>query len=242
MRISNINHVLILGDGGIGKSLAKEIKRLNPHSKIHITSRRIKNSNDSYQTHLLDPLKESSWHKFTLELKEETETLDLVISTYGVLHNPEGLKPEKSLREISLEKMIESFSINAFTAPLIAKNVQPFLSSQEDSVLAFLSAKVGSLSDNRLGGWYSYRASKAALNMFMKNIAIEYSRKKMKTKVLSIHPGTTLTKLSEPYLSGSSLKLWSPEETALHIIDTIQSSLDIESGSFLNWDGAELPW
>lgn len=242
MKLSNAKEVLILGNGGIGKSLGKEIKRLNPTSNIHITSRRIKSNNDSIQTHLLDPLKESSWQKFILELKEETERLDLVISTYGVLHNPEGLKPEKSLKEISMDKMIESFSINAFTAPLIAKNLQSFLSSKEESVLAFLSAKVGSLSDNKLGGWYSYRASKAALNMFMKTISIEYSRRKMNTKVLSIHPGTTLTKLSEPYLSGSSLKLWSPEDTAMHIIETIESSSHFDSGSFLNWDGSELPW
>lgn len=241
MNWSQAMNVLILGDGGIGKALASEIKAQNPNAQVHITSRRLKNNSPDFHSHILDPLKESSWQRFVLELQEQTTSLDLVISTYGVLHNPEGLKPEKSLREIDMDKMIESFSINAFTAPLIAKNLQPFFSSTHNSFLVYLSAKVGSLEDNRMGGWYSYRASKAALNMFMKNISIEFSRRKLKTKVLSVHPGTTLTKLSEPFLSGSSLKLWSPEETARHVLNTVFST-QCGTGSFLNWDGEVLPW
>ena len=162
MNLDLVKNVLILGDGGIGKALAEEVYTKNPNINVHITSRRLKSNSSNFNTHILDPLKESSWQNFILELKEQTTALDLVISTYGVLHNPDGLKPEKSLREIDMDKMIETFSINAFTAPLIAKNLHSFFSSTNDSMLVYLSAKVGSLEDNRMGGWYSYRSSKAA--------------------------------------------------------------------------------
>jgi NAD(P)-dependent dehydrogenase (short-subunit alcohol dehydrogenase family) len=241
MSLSHINRVLILGDGGIGYALAEEINSRNPKAQIHISSRQIKKNSSKFILHFLDPLKESSWQKFIIELREQTTTLDLVISTYGVLHNLEGIKPEKSLREIDIDKMIEVFSINAFTAPLVAKNLEPFLNSSKESHLIYLSAKVGSLQDNGMGGWYSYRASKAALNMFMKNISIEFSRKNLKTKVYSIHPGTTVTKLSEPFLKSSNLKIWSSEETAKHILNTIYST-NSSTGSFLNWNGEVLPW
>lgn len=242
MNINEMNNILILGDGNIGKALAQKIYYANKKSKIHLTSRSIKDSEGPFTIHTLDPLSDMSWHNFTNELQKVSPSLDLVISTYGVLHSKEGLRPEKSLREIDLSKMIESFSINAFTAPLIAKYLQPFFSKNTPSILAFLSAKVGSIEDNKIGGWYSYRASKAALNMFIKTISIEYSRNKLKTKVLSIHPGTTLTKLSGPFLKTSHLKIWTPEQTSVHILNVLENSEDVENGSFLNWDGTELPW
>jgi NAD(P)-dependent dehydrogenase (short-subunit alcohol dehydrogenase family) len=110
------------------------------------------------------------------------------------------------------------------------------------SVFATISAKVGSISDNRLGGWYAYRASKAALNMFIKNIAIEFARNKKKIILLSLHPGTTKTELSEPFTKNTKYQLHTPIETAKNLLSVIENKTLDDSGKFFSWDGEELPW
>ena len=179
--------------------------------------------------------------KLNIQLKEETSKLDLVVCTIGVLHN-ETIKPEKKLEDITLEGLRESFTVNAFAPALAAKNLLPFFSKEKMSVFGFLSAKVGSITDDQLGGWHSYRASKAALNMLVKNIAIELTRRRFKTVALAIHPGTTDSKLSRPYIRAAGLKVWTPEETAGHLIKVIEDAELKETGHFENWDGSELPY
>jgi len=236
---SNPENILILGAGAIGNALVDNFKKAYPTSNIIYTSRTC--CNDELQCWQHNPLKDESWKKLQSRLKEKLDHLDIVISTYGSLYTAE-YGPEKKLEDINMAQMLETFQVNAFSAPLSAKYLLPFFRNEKRSVLAFLSAKVGSISDNRMGGWYSYRASKTALNMFIKNISIEYDRLKLNTSVLAIHPGTTKSKLSEPFLSSTNLKAWTPEETAEHIIQTISSSAPKESGVFKNWDGINLPW
>ncbi|MCO4753594.1 MAG: SDR family NAD(P)-dependent oxidoreductase [Bacteriovoracaceae bacterium] len=242
-KLKKIDNCLILGGGTIGQALAHEIAQTTGANDIFITKRDSKAlklpNNCELITH--NPLDEESWEKLVAKLRTKIKTLDLVISTYGLLHN-DHLEPEKKLSDIELQNLIEVFSVNAFTAPMSAKYLNPLLSRNDPSAFVFLSAKVGSIQDNNLGGWYAYRASKAALNMFMKNISIELKNKQLNTTVLAVHPGTTISPLSEPYIGGINHKIWSPEETAQHICEVV-STLDMSmSGTFKNWDGTSLPW
>lgn len=187
-----------------------------------------------------DITQDEDFDKGLATLQAHISQLDLVIYCVGVLHH-DHLSPEKSLRQISREGLMEYFQVNSIGGILLAKTLQPLLKHSQRSVLAFVSAKVGSIEDNRLGGWYGYRASKAALNMFIKTTAIEYSRKNPKTLVLSLHPGTTDTDLSKPFQRNVPPgKLFPVERTVGQLVDVINQAE--QSGQFFSWDGSIIPW
>lgn len=140
----------------------------------------------------------------------------MILNTVGVLHSS-TLGPEKSLREISFATLTESFQVNAFLTPLIAKHAKPCLDRKGPFLMAALSAMVGSIADNSSGGWYSYRASKTALNMFIKNISLEFKRSFPESIVLAIHPGTTDTGPSRPFSKNVKHQIWTAEQTAQHL-------------------------
>lgn len=193
------------------------------------------------QEYLFDTTDEQQWSQIFSRLKDEYQDFDILISCVGWLHD-KNFSPEKSLKDISLDHMLQSFSSNYFASALFAKYSEPLIAATRPSDLIFLSAMVGSIADNRIGGWYSYRASKAALNMLVKNLAIYYSRKKPQCKVLSVHPGTTDTKMSRPFSSAVKHSIWSPQKTAEHILDVVASTSLQQSGLFFKWDGSQLEW
>ena len=173
-------------------------------------------------------------------VQASVQTLDTVLYCVGILHTS-TLSPEKSLRQISREGLNQYFQANAIGGVLLAKHVLPLMKHKNRSILAFISAKVGSIEDNRLGGWYGYRASKAALNMFIKTTAIEYARRSPKTLVLSLHPGTTDTDLSKPFQRNvPPEKLFPVERTVQQLMDVINQAE--QNGQFFSWDGNILPW
>jgi NAD(P)-dependent dehydrogenase (short-subunit alcohol dehydrogenase family) len=176
------------------------------------------------------------------QIQESVKQLHLAIYCVGVLHD-QNLTPEKSLKQINAENLIYSFQVNSIGAVLLAKHLMPLFNKTEPSIFASISAKVGSIGDNRLGGWYGYRASKAALNMFLKTTAIEYSRRCPKTIVVALHPGTTDTQLSQPFQKNVPTdKLFSVEQT-VELLSQVISGLSLkDSGEFFSWDGAQLPW
>ncbi len=243
--MSSVKKCLILGGGNIGLALGRQIKKKLPEAAVVVTKRSIEDVPKEQKEELTflphDPLKEGSWSSLAQTLENDFSELDLVISTYGVLHN-DTLAPEKKLEDIKLSNLVEAFSVNTFTAPLAAKYLMKIVSKGSPSTFVFLSAKVGSIADDSTGGWYAYRSSKAALNMMVKNMAIEFKNRNKKTFAVAIHPGTTETHLSKPFLSGFSLKVWSPDETAEHILNVISEIGPEKSGSFLNWDGSTIPW
>ena len=232
---------LILGAGrGIGFAMAEVLRERG--FSVHGTYRDEQRAQELFELndvsrYRVDPLNENELGSLATSLKEVR--FDLIINCIGILEYKSS--PEKGLRSLNLETMEEVFKVNTFITPLVAKHFYRHL--KEDSVLCSLSAMVGSIEDNRIGGWYSYRASKTALNMFMKTIAIEFARRKMKTKVLSIHPGTTKTGLSQNFLKGVSHKVWEARGSAENIIrNVIENADEYESGAFVNWDGATIPW
>lgn len=162
----------------------------------------------------------------------------LVILATGVLHLP-GVLPEKRLADLSLVAMEEIFRINTFGPALMMRHFAPLLDRQR-SVMALLSAKVGSLGDNRLGGWYSYRASKAALNMMVKTASIEMRRTHPGAVLVALHPGTVKSALSRPFRGDEIGR--QPLEAAAAMLETLDSLRSEDSGSFVAYDGARLPW
>ena len=240
---ANAKVAVILGSNkGIGLAFAKELSQNYPTLKIYgvhrIGSSSIELSEiERVETVEMDIFDENQVKSFISGL----ESVDLFINTVGFLHDNE-IQPEKSLRDFSLESSLEVFKVNSLLTPVWAKYLKGILSKSDPSLFLCLSAKVGSIEDNRIGGWYSYRASKAALNMMLKNISIEFERYKLKTFVVAVHPGTTITDLSKPFISQTKYKLWQPIETARNIIAAFQSQKTQESGIFLDWKGGHLPW
>lgn len=175
-------------------------------------------------------------------IKADVGRLHLALYCVGLLHDG-PFQPEKSLRSLSSEQLLRYFQVNAIGAGLLAKHLMGVLRHSEPSLFAAVSAKVGSIGDNRLGGWYGYRASKAALNMLIKTTALEYERRCPKTQVILLHPGTTDTELSEPFQGNVPPgKLFSVERTVRQLLEVLARVSPGDSGKFFSWDGTELPW
>lgn len=167
--------------------------------------------------------------------------LHLVISTLGILHQ-DGAKAEKSLSQLDLATLQASFASNTFAPILLLKHLLPLL-RKHPATFAALSARVGSIGDNRLGGWYSYRASKAALNQLLHTASIELKRLNPAATVLALHPGTTDTELSRPFQANvPDGKLFTPAFSARCILEQIECCGPTDSGSFRAWDGQAIDW
>ncbi len=190
----------------------------------------------------LDLTDEAQIERTIAKIKSETSELHYIINCVGVLHDG-AMQPEKSLRHLNGDQLLKYFQINSIGAVLLAKHVQPLLKHRDRSVLATISAKVGSIGDNQLGGWYGYRASKAALNMFMRTTALEYKRTCPNAIVVNLHPGTTDTRLSKPFQkSVPPEKLFSVDRTVRQLLDVIDQLENHQSGEFFSWNGTQIPW
>jgi NAD(P)-dependent dehydrogenase (short-subunit alcohol dehydrogenase family) len=190
----------------------------------------------------LDVAHESQIAELVQTIQTITRQLHWVVNCVGMLHDG-ALQPEKSLRQINAEQLLQYFQVNSISAALLAKHLLPLLKHRQRSIFASISAKVGSIGDNQLGGWYGYRASKAALNMLMKTAALEYSRKSPNTIIALLHPGTTDTRLSDPFQRNvPPEKLFSIERTVNQLWTVLNQLEPIDSGQFFSWDGTALPW
>ncbi len=169
-----------------------------------------------------------------------TSPPDLVIVATGLLHG-ETLSPERDLRHLSAAAFAENFAINAIGPALVAQAFLPLLPKGRKTVFAALSARVGSISDNRLGGWHAYRAAKAALNQIIRTIAIEQARKNPDTIVLGLHPGTVDTGLSKPFQRNVKT-LFTPTESAAHLLKVIDQATLASSGNLYDWKGEAIPF
>jgi NAD(P)-dependent dehydrogenase (short-subunit alcohol dehydrogenase family) len=164
----------------------------------------------------------------------------LIIIATGLLHSSVH-SPEKSYKETDPTWMAENYALNTIGPALIAKHFLPLLSREERCVIGFLSARVGSNSDNLLGGWHSYRASKAALNMLVKNYALELARTHKRAVCVALHPGTVDTALSKPFQGNVAPgKLFDQERAALQLLDVIDGLRAVDSGKIFAWDGEEI--
>tara|TARA_B110000211_G_scaffold92345_1_gene107659 strand:- start:198 stop:896 length:699 start_codon:yes stop_codon:yes gene_type:complete len=225
--------LVIGGTGSIGSAIINELKNQN-FTKIISLGR---SSNPP-----LDLLDESSIKKAADFIKNQPGSLCLLFDATGILHNEDqNQMPEKTYKNIDLTFMKKNFEINVMGPALIMKHFLPLLDTDQKSIFATLSAKVGSISDNRYGGWYSYRASKAALNQMIKTASIELKMKNKNAVCVAIHPGTVTSKLSKPFQK-DNLKIQSNEESAKNIVQVMTNLKINDSGLFFDWSGDIINW
>jgi len=176
------------------------------------------------------------------QLKEFTGSISRVCICHGLLHT-DSLWPEKRLEDIKPEALHEIFQANAVVPALWLKLLHRVLKGKQPTIVAALSARVGSITDNRLGGWYAYRSSKSALNMLLKTIAIEYARRVKNVKLISFHPGTTDTALSKPFQATvPEGKLFTPEFVAERLTGIMDNAVVDGQLSYLDWDNKTIPY
>jgi NAD(P)-dependent dehydrogenase (short-subunit alcohol dehydrogenase family) len=221
--------VIIGARGGIGAALADALEK-DPNYAQVIRLHRESNP----PVNLLD---ESSIAAAAASLTAALPPISLVLVATGLLHSNQN-GPEKSLRELDPDWMIENFRINAVGPALVAKHFLPIMAKQGPICFAALSARVGSISDNRLGGWHSYRASKSALNMLIRNIAIEWQRKNPQSVVVGLHPGTVETALSAPFKGNPAHERFSPARAAGDMLSVLHGLKPEQSGQIFAYDGS----
>lgn len=236
-------HIMIAAvfgsSGGIGRALVSALLARGEFQQVFAISRSGA-PHDGAVVRQADFLDEDALTAIASELSA-AGPLTLVLVASGLLSDGEGLQPEKTYRHQSLENFQRVFEANTFAPALIAKHLLPVMPKKERSVFAALSARVGSISDNRIGGWHAYRASKAALNMLIRNYAIEQARRAPGAICVGLHPGTVDTSLSQPFQSGvTEGKLFTPEQSAGYLLDVIGNLTLEDSGKCFDWAGKEV--
>jgi NAD(P)-dependent dehydrogenase (short-subunit alcohol dehydrogenase family) len=225
---------VVIGSGGIGSALVEALRAAGEgkaFDDIVVLGRR--------STPALDLLDEASIAACAAWLAARG-SVELVIDATGILHGP-GMTPEKSWRELDPAVLAQAFAINAIGPALLMKHFLPLLARDRRAVFATLSAKVGSIGDNRLGGWYAYRASKAALNQLVRTASIELRRSRPQAICVALHPGTVDTGLSAPF-ARSGLQVQAPGVAAQRLLTVLAGLKADDSGEFFDYRGERLPW
>ncbi|MBO9426249.1 SDR family NAD(P)-dependent oxidoreductase [Labrenzia sp. R4_1] len=224
--------IVIGATGGIGSALVRVLDETGPYDRVVGLSRR---------THPgLDLLDETSIQAAAKWVAGQGDDLRLVFDATGALTLGDR-KPEKSLRELDPQALAESYAINAIGPALLMKHFHPLLPKEGKSVFATLSARVGSISDNSLGGWYGYRASKAALNQLVRTASIELARRKPHAICVALHPGTVRTPLTEGFAK-SGLEVQAPEKAAERLLSVINGLTPAETGGYFDHMGERIEW
>lgn len=232
--------VVVGATGGIGRALVAALLAEGEVGAIHALSRSGEAFPGQVEAGRLD-LEDEGSIAAAAERIGRTGPVGLVLVATGVLHGP-GLAPEKSWRALEADSLARAFRINAIGPALVAKHMLPLLPPRGRAVFAALSARVGSIADNRLGGWYGYRASKAALNQLLRTLAIEAARTRPDAIVLGLHPGTVATGLSAPFQAGvAAERLFTPAEAAGHLLRVVRAAKPADSGGLYAWDGSPIP-
>jgi len=225
---NNSTAIIIGASGGIGHAFVKYLKSQDNFSNVMELSR----SGNDFDYTDEGKVKDAA---DTID----SQSIDLIICATGFL----GLEPEKSLKDLSMNKFQHVFEQNTFGPAMVMKYFAPKLKRDSKSVMAFLSARVGSIEDNRLGGWYAYRASKAALNMTIRNAAIEVGRINKNAIICGLHPGTVDTNLSKPFQGMvPEGKLFTSEFSTNSMLSVIDG-LDVQDSGFIfDYDGQKIPF
>ncbi|VVT07238.1 Short-chain dehydrogenase [Sphingomonas sp. EC-HK361] len=219
--------VVIGASGGIGKALADAIE--DEGVDVHRLAR-------SFGSRHIDLTDEES----IAAAATTVGSPDLVIVATGLLHDGEH-GPEKAMRDLDPTWLARNFATNAVGPALVAKHFLPVMPRSGRCIFAALSARIGSISDNRLGGWYGYRASKAALNQFIRTIAIEERRRNDGTIVVGLHPGTVDTALSKPFQGNVGPgRRFAPDRAAVQLLDVLDGLKAPDSGKVFDWEGREI--
>lgn len=242
------NYLIIGGIGGIGRAMVEQIITNKDHKVFATYYRNVPDIEaDNLSWLPMDVSSEASIKEGIETVSQQTAHIDWVINCVGLLHTEQS-QPEKALRQVETDFFMQNMQVNALAGLLIAKHIKPLLAKAERShaqpaIFATISARVGSISDNQVGGWYSYRMSKAALNMGMKNLSIEWARSLKEVCIVVMQPGTVNTQLSAPFQSNvADGHLFSPAYSAECLLEVLSNMSADQSGSFVDWAGESIPW
>ena len=238
------NIAVIGANGGIGGALIQTLSKNSAEAKLVAFSRgqRI-NADFDGLTAKLELENENSIIEAANLVEKKVGSLSAIYVATGILHENGGIQPEKSSRSLDPYALDKLFRINVIGPAIVAKHFIPLLRKDSKSVFACLSARVGSIKDNHLGGWYAYRASKAALNMIIKTLSIELSRTNQNAICVGLHPGTVDTALSKPFQSNvPPEKLFAPEKAANALLSVVDGLKPIDTGQCFAWDGEKIPF
>lgn len=235
--------VLVVGaSGGIGEAIASGLAAKSSVTSVYGSSRgqALGFEHPKLKRVCIDFDDQQSLVDAASLIAQEGHLSCIVVAT-GMLHD-QSIFPERSLKELDAQALSRVLAVNTIGPALLAKHFVPLLAKEGPSVLAFLGARIGSISDNRAGGWYSYRASKAALMMLVKTLSIELRRTHPQACAICLHPGTVRSSLSEPFVGASSRrKCFSPQESAQKLISVLHGLTPAQSGLHLDYAGLEIP-
>ena len=233
--------VAIIGaSGAIGQAFTTLLSQQTSVEKTYAFSRHPIPPSEKIVSHAIDLMDEDSIANAASKLDQTPP--DLILVTTGMLHD-QNIQPEKSLKDLRADNFQTVFAINTIGPALIAKHFLAACPHDYPVVFAALSARVGSIQDNRLGGWYTYRASKAALNMILKTVSIEIHHRNKQAIVVGLHPGTVNSQLSKPFQANVPAdKLFTPEFSATQLLNVINNLKVEDSGKTFAWDGSEIPY
>ena len=234
--------VVVGASGAIGRAFVEQLLRRPDVELVYGLSRSAVEVEDSRFLSLSVDYQNPQTLQKAAETIAKTSPLDLVIVATGLLHAEDGFGPEKSLRQLDADALSRAYLINAVGPMLVAKSFLPLMVKTEKSVFAVLSARVGSISDNRIGGWYGYRAAKAALNQMIRTAAIEQARRWPQGVIVGLHPGTVDSNLSKPFQRNvSPEKLFSPQQASAAMLSVLERLEADDSGKVFAYDGSEVP-
>lgn len=234
-------NIAIIGAGGaLGGEFVRQLSKSEKTGSIFaFSSSNLDFESEKVQTDFINIEDEESI-KAAANKASKDNALDMVIVAIGMLHDQE-LMPEKSLRDLSKEKFIKLFSVNTIAPAIIAKHFLPKLNKESQSIFAAISARVGSISDNHLGGWYAYRASKTALNMVLKNSSIEIKRSNKNAIIIGLHPGTVDSNLSKPFQSSvKKEKLFTAQHSVEMLLKVLENLNPSNSGFIFDFNGIKI--
>ncbi len=239
MNEKGLRAVVFGASGSIGGAMVEEFLADHRFTEVHSVSRHPTSGTDAPHRHChqADLTDEQS---VVSAARQIGAPLHRVIVATGILHDAQHdleVQPEKSWATLDPNVMQRVLAVNTVGPALVAKHFLPLLDRSSPSTFAALSARVGSIGDNRLGGWYSYRASKAALNMLIKTLAIELKRKNKQAVCIGLHPGTVDSALSEPFQSNVK-RLFSPKLAAVQLLQTVEKATVAQSGQLMAYDGS----
>ena len=237
-----IKNLAVIGSSGaIGNSISKLLKsEISVESVYNFSRSAISKSSEKEKNIYIDIENEDSIIESIKKIPKDIK-FDLIFVATGILHNDEDIYPEKSIKDISGNKLKKVLMVNTIGPALIGKYFIPFLNKNNRNVFAFLSARVGSISNNKIGGWYSYRASKSALNQIIKNFSIEIKRSNPNSIFVGLQPGTVKSNLSKPFQKNvNSKNLFSPDYSAKKLLDVINNLSIEDTGKLFAWDGEEI--
>ena len=225
--------IAIFGSSGaIGSALCKKYIEQDNVESVYCFSR--KKTHINHEKAYCFPLNYLDEVDLSNVSSQINSSFDIILISIGAL-----LNPEKSIRDLTIEKFNSMISANTLPTLLIGKYFLPKLNKNKISKFASLSARVGSISDNFLGGWYSYRASKSALNMIIKNFAIEINRTNKNSIIFGLHPGTVTSKLSDPFKNNNK-NYFTPETSANYLYDVIENKTKDDNGKIFDWNNQEI--